>query len=144
MSTKVMEAEPKVLSRQHNIVSQEEWIAARKALLKREKESMRLQDELSVARRELPWVKVDKNYVFDGPDGKVTLAELFGSRSQLVVYHFMFGPEWKEGCPSCSFVSDHLDATAVHLAARDVSLVVVSRAPVGKIEAFRKRMGWRL
>lgn len=142
MSTKVLESEPQNLKR-HNVVSQQEWIAARRELLKKEKASMRLLDELSVERREMPWVKVEKNYVFDGPDGKVTLADLFGGRSQLVIYHFMFGPEWEEGCPSCSFVSDHFDGSLAHLAARDVAMVVVSRAPLAKIEEFKERMGWK-
>jgi predicted dithiol-disulfide oxidoreductase (DUF899 family) len=127
----------------HGIVSREEWIAARKELLKKEKEATRLRDELSQERRELPWAKVEKNYVFDSPQGKVTLADLFDGRSQLIVYHFMFHPDWREGCPSCSFVVDHLDGTIPHLAARDVSLVVVSRAPLSKIEPFKNRMGWR-
>ena len=111
--------------------------------MKKEKESTRLRDQLSAERRKLPWVKVEKQYVFDAPQGKVTLADLFDGRSQLVIYHFMFGPDWKEGCPSCSFVSDHIDGTLAHLAARDVTIVIVSRAPLGKIEAFKKRMGWR-
>jgi predicted dithiol-disulfide oxidoreductase (DUF899 family) len=127
----------------HKVVSSEEWIAARRKLLQKEKESTRLRDQLSAERRKLPWVKVEKEYVFDGPDGKVSLTELFAGRSQLVIYHFMFGPEWKEGCPSCSFVSDHIDGTLPHLAARDVTMVMVSRAPLAKIEAFKKRMGWR-
>src|SRR2546429_4504323 len=92
----------------------------------------------------MPWEKVEKAYTFDGPKGKESLAELFGGRSQLIVYHFMLGPDWKEGCPSCSFISDHIDGSVVHLAARDVRLVVVSRAPLAQIEAFKKRMGWRL
>src|SRR5258708_7837421 len=125
------------------VVSQAEWLAARKELLKKEKEFSRLRDELSRQRRELPWEKVEKKYVFDGPKGKETLADLFGGRSQLIVYHFMLGPDWKEGCPSCSFISDHIDGSVVHLAARDVRLVVVSRAPLAQIEAFKKRMGWR-
>src|SRR5271155_1551185 len=111
------------MSTEHNIVSQEEWIAARKELLKKEKESTRLLDQLSTERRELPWVKVKEDYVFDGPGGKVTLADLFAGRNQLVIYHFMFGPDWEEGCPSCSFVSDHFDGTLPHLAARDVTMV---------------------
>jgi predicted dithiol-disulfide oxidoreductase (DUF899 family) len=127
----------------HRVASQAEWLAARKALLAKEKELTRLRDQLSAERRALPWVKVDKNYVFDSPQGKVTLADLFDGRSQLIVYHFMFHPEWREGCPSCSFVVDHLDGTIPHLAARDVSLVIVSRAPLAKIEAFKTRMGWR-
>jgi predicted dithiol-disulfide oxidoreductase (DUF899 family) len=125
------------------VVSPAEWVAARKELLKKEKEFSRLRDQLSQQRRELPWEKVEKPYVFDGPKGKETLADLFGSRSQLIVYHFMFGPNWKEGCPSCSFISDHIDGSVPHLAARDARLVVVSRAPLAQIEAFKKRMGWR-
>jgi predicted dithiol-disulfide oxidoreductase (DUF899 family) len=127
----------------HRIVSQEQWVQARRAHLAKEKQLTRQRDELARERRELPWVRVEKNYVFDAPQGKVRLADLFGGHSQLVVYHFMFGPDWKEGCPSCSFVSDHLDGAVPHLAARDVSLVMVSRAPLAKIEAFKKRMGWR-
>ncbi len=125
------------------VVPPSEWLAARKELLKKEKEFTRLRDELSRQRRELPWEKVEKKYVFDGPQGKETLADLFGGRSQLAVYHFMFGPGWKEGCPSCSFIADHINASAVHLAARDVRMVVVSRAPLAEIEAFQKRMGWK-
>ena len=136
-------SEPQNLKREHNIVSQEEWISARQELLKKEKESVRLRDQLSAERRKLPWAKVKKNYVFDAPGGKVTLADLFAGRNQLVIYHFMFGPDWQEGCPSCSFVSDHLDGALPHLAARDVTMVIVSRAPLAKIEAFKKRMGWR-
>jgi predicted dithiol-disulfide oxidoreductase (DUF899 family) len=127
----------------HPVVSREEWTAARKALLAREKESTRLHDQLSAERRKLPWVKVEKDYSFDTPTGRKSLAELFDGRSQLVIYHFMFGPDWQEGCPSCSFVSDHLDGARTHLAARDVTLTMVSRAPLAKIEAFKKRMGWR-
>ena len=125
------------------VVSRDEWLAARKQHLKKEKEFTRLRDKLSAERRELPWVKVEKNYVFDGPNGKETLADLFDGRSQLIVYHFMFGPEWEQGCPSCSFLADHIDGVVVHLAHRDVTFVVVSRAPLPKIEAFKKRMGWR-
>jgi predicted dithiol-disulfide oxidoreductase (DUF899 family) len=125
------------------VVSPAEWVAARKELLKKEKEFTRLRDELSRQRQELPWEKVEKAYVFEGPRGKEMLADLFGERSQLIVYHFMLGPDWKEGCPSCSFIADHMDGSVVHLAARDVRLVVVSRAPLAQIEAFKKRMGWR-
>ncbi len=135
MATRAME--------QSRVVSPAEWLAARKELLKKEKEFSRLRDQLSQQRREMPWEKVDKAYVFDGPKGKETLADLFGGRSQLIVYHFMLGPDWKEGCPSCSFISDHIDGSVVHLAARDVRLVVVSRAPLAQIESFKKRMGWR-
>jgi predicted dithiol-disulfide oxidoreductase (DUF899 family) len=136
-------SEPQNLMREYNIVSQEQWIAARKELLKKEKESTRLLDQLSAERRKLPWVKIKKNYVFDAPGGKVTLAELFAGRNQLVIQHFMFGPDWQEGCPSCSFMADHIDGALPHLAARDVTMVVVSRAPLAKIEAFKKRLGWR-
>jgi predicted dithiol-disulfide oxidoreductase (DUF899 family) len=127
----------------HKVVSQEQWLAARKALLAREKEHTRARDELSRQRRELPWVRVEKPYVFDGPRGKETLADLFDGRSQLIVYHFMFGPGWKEGCPSCSLLSDHIDASTVHLAQRDVTLLAVSRAPFPELAAFKQRMGWR-
>jgi predicted dithiol-disulfide oxidoreductase (DUF899 family) len=127
----------------HRVVSRDQWNSERVALLKKEKELTRLRDEQARMRRELPWVKVDKNYAFDTPQGRRTLGDLFGGRSQLIVYHFMFGPDWKEGCPSCSYVCDHLDGALPHLAARDVSLVMISRAPLGKIEGFKKRMGWR-
>src|ERR1043166_8253728 len=127
----------------HKIVSETEWVAARKAHLAAEKKFTEARDELSRQRRELPWVKVDKPYVFEGPQGKETLAELFGGRSQLIVYHFMFGPGWEQGCPSCSFLSDHFDGAIVHPAQRDVTMLAVSRAPLPQIEAFKKRMGWR-
>jgi predicted dithiol-disulfide oxidoreductase (DUF899 family) len=127
----------------HPVVSPSEWLAARKALLQKEKEFTRQRDALSAARRALPWVKVEKNYVFDGPSGKETLADLFAGKSQLIVYHFMLGPEWNEGCKSCSFLADNYDGIGVHLAHRDVSFVTVSRAPLAKIEAYKKRMGWR-
>jgi predicted dithiol-disulfide oxidoreductase (DUF899 family) len=127
----------------HNVVSREEWLVARKAHLAREKEYTRLRDELSRERRDLPWVKVEKQYMFDGPDGRETIADLFEGRSQLIVYHFMFGPEWKEGCPGCSFLADHIDGANLHLAHHDVSLVAVSRAPWPEFEGFKKRMGWR-
>jgi predicted dithiol-disulfide oxidoreductase (DUF899 family) len=133
---------PHDLKREHKIVSEKQWLAARKELLKKEKELTRLSDQVSASRRKLPWVKVDKDYVFDGPGGKVKLSDLFVDRSQLVIQHFMFAPDWKEGCPSCSFMSDHLDGMLPHLAARDVTMVAVSRAPLAKIEAFKKRMGW--
>ena len=123
-------------------VSREEWIEARKELLVREKELTRLRDRLSEQRRELPWLEVVKDYVFQGPDGEATLADLFDGRSQLIVQHFMFGPEWQEGCPSCSFWADNYDPIIVHLHQRDVSLVSVSRAPIAQLQAYRERMGW--
>jgi predicted dithiol-disulfide oxidoreductase (DUF899 family) len=125
------------------IVSRDEWLIARKRLLAREKQLTRERDAIAAERRELPWVKVDKAYLFDSPGGKKALADLFEGKSQLIVYHFMFGPDWQEGCPSCSFISDHTDATLVHLAQRGVAFVAISRAPLSKIEAFKKRMGWR-
>jgi predicted dithiol-disulfide oxidoreductase (DUF899 family)/uncharacterized damage-inducible protein DinB len=125
------------------VVPQTEWLAARKKLLAKEKEFTRLRDELSQQRRELPWEKVEKPYVFEGPKGKDKLADLFEGRNQLIVYHFMLGPGWKEGCPSCSFLADTFDGAAVHLAQRDATFVAVSRAPLPEIEAFKKRMGWR-
>jgi predicted dithiol-disulfide oxidoreductase (DUF899 family) len=128
---------------QPRIVSRDEWLAARKQHLSKEKELTRLRDDLSAERRELPWVRVDKPYVFEGSKGKQTLADLFDGRSQLVIYHFMFGPEWEQGCPSCSWAADNIDGNVVHLNARDVTVAVVSRAPLALIEAFKKRMGWR-
>jgi len=125
------------------VVSPEEWLVARKALLAKEKEFTQQRDALSRQRRELPRVRVEKDYVFDTPKGKERLADLFAGRSQLIVYHFMLGPGWKEGCPSCSFLADHFDGSATHLAQRDATLLVVSRAPLPQIEAFKKRMGWR-
>jgi predicted dithiol-disulfide oxidoreductase (DUF899 family) len=128
---------------QHEVVSAEKWRSARVELLKKEKELTRLRDEISKQRRELPWEKIEKKYVFDGPKGKQTLADLFEGKSQLIVYHFMLGPGWKEGCPSCSYLGDHFDGTLPHLTARDVRLVAISRAPFTEIEAFNKRMGWK-
>jgi predicted dithiol-disulfide oxidoreductase (DUF899 family) len=124
-------------------VSREEWLQARVALLERETAHTRERDALARERRALPWVRIVKPYRFEGPDGVQSLAGLFRGRSQLIVYHFMFGPDWEEGCPSCSFVSDHLDGALVHLAHRDVTLTAVSRAPWPRIDAFRARMGWR-
>jgi predicted dithiol-disulfide oxidoreductase (DUF899 family) len=125
------------------IVSEAEWLAARKDFLAKEKEFTRQRDALSAERRKMPWVKVEKNYVFDGSAGKKTLADLFGRKSQLIVYHFMLGPGWEEGCPSCSFLGDHFDGSVIHLAHRDVAFTAVSRAPWPQIEVFQKRMGWR-
>jgi predicted dithiol-disulfide oxidoreductase (DUF899 family) len=127
----------------HKVVSHDEWIAARRAHLADEKAFTRARDTLSRKRRELPWERVDKNYVFEGPNGKETLADLFGGKSQLIVYHFMFGPDWEEGCPSCSLLADHFDGSVIHLAQRDVAFVAVSRAPLPQIEKFKRRMGWR-
>ena len=127
---------------QHPVVSREEWVAARKALLLREKEATHLRDKVNAERLALPWVKVDKMYVFDTPTGKKTLVDLFDGRSQLVVYHFMLGPGWDAGCPGCSFVSDHLDGALPHLQHHDVTLVAVSRAPLAEIEKYKTRMGW--
>jgi len=126
----------------NKIVSQEEWVDARKAYLAREKEFTRARDALSAARRELPWVRVDKDYVFEGPDGSESLSDLFDGRSQLIVYHFMFGPDWKEGCPSCSYLADHFDGAIMHLNQRDVTFVVASRAPLATLQAYARRMGW--
>lgn len=126
----------------HKIVTQKEWIKARKALLKKEKAFTKARDHFTAMIRKLPWVKVDKEYWFDGPDGKKSLRELFGPHSQLMVYHFMLGPDWEHGCKSCSFWADGFQGVTVHLAHRDVSFVAISRAPLEKIEAFKRRMGW--
>ena len=130
-------------TKEHKVVSGKKWIAARKALLVKEKKFNRLRDELNRQRRSLPWEKVDKEYAFDGPNGKETLAELFDGKSQLLIYHFMFGPDWKEGCPHCSFWADHFDSVNIHIGQRDTALAVVSRAPLTAIEPFKQRMGWR-
>lgn len=127
---------------EHRIVSRAEWLAARKAHLAHEKEFTRRRDALSAERRELPWVRVDKDYAFEGPKGRLSLADLFNGNSQLIVYHFMFGPGAKEGCEGCSFLADHFDGANLHLKHHDVSLVVVSRAPYGEFQPFRRRMGW--
>lgn len=132
--------------RNHPVVSHQQWLEARVALLEKEKAFSRTRDDLARARRALPWERVDKSYVFDTPNGKETLADLFDGRRQLVVYHFMFAPEAKEGCPHCSFWADSFDVLAIHgehLHHRDTTFVAISRAPIDKIEAFRKRMGWR-
>jgi predicted dithiol-disulfide oxidoreductase (DUF899 family) len=126
----------------NQVVSRQEWIAARKAHLDHEREFTRARDRLSAERRALPWVKVEKTYVFDGPSGKQSLADLFDGRSQLVVQHFMFAPDWNEGCKSCSFWADGFERMIPHLAARDTTLVAVSRAPLQKLQAFKARMGW--
>src|ERR1700676_2895268 len=126
----------------HEVVSEAEWLKARKKLLSKEKKFTRMQDELSLERRSLPWVKVTKNYVFDGPKGKETLADLFEERSQLVIYHFMFAPDDKAGCPHCSLRADGFNGINEHLKQRDVTMIAVSRAPYKKLEAYKKRMGW--
>ncbi|HEX3485385.1 MAG TPA: thioredoxin family protein [Micropepsaceae bacterium] len=126
----------------HPIVSHQEWIEARKAFLAEEKEFTRARDRLSAKRRQLPWERVEKNYVFDGPAGKQILSDVFAGKSQLIVYHFMFGPDWDAGCKSCSFWADNFNGIDVHLAHRDVSFVAISRAPLSKLAAYEKRMGW--
>ena len=126
----------------HKVVPHEDWIEARKGLLAKEKELTGLRDTLSQARRDLPWEKVEKAYTFDGPDGKQTLADLFEGRSQLIVYHFMLGPGWEEGCKACSFLADHFNPAVVHLSHRDVTMIAVSRAPLPEIGTFKQRMGW--
>src|ERR1700759_1150080 len=124
------------------IVDHEQWIAARKAFLAKEKAFTQQREELARERRALPWLKVDKPYPFEGPEGELTLADLFAGRGQLIVQHFMFGPEWDEGCPGCSFWSDNFNGIDAHLAARDTAFVAVSRAPLAKLEDYKKRMGW--
>lgn len=126
----------------HPVVSRDEWIEARKALLEREKAFTRERDRLSDERRRLPWRRVERDYRFDGPGGPRRLGDLFDGRSQLIVYHFMFGPDWGEGCESCSFLADHFEPAVVHLNQRDVSMVAVSKAPFDRLLAFRRRMGW--
>ena len=127
----------------HSVVSKERWLEARKALLGREKELMHLHDRIAGERRALPWERIEKPYCFDAPEGRRSLAELFAGRRQLIVQHFMFAPGWEQGCPSCSFMADHIDGMTVHLAHRDITLVAVSRATLAEIERFRQRMGWR-
>jgi predicted dithiol-disulfide oxidoreductase (DUF899 family) len=127
---------------QHEIVSQDRWIAARKAFLEKEKDLTRARDRLGAELRELPWVRVEKAYVFDTPDGRKSLADLFGTNGQLIIQHFMFSPEWDEGCTGCSFAADHVDAAYRHLRHHDVTYVAVARAPLAKLEAYWKRMGW--
>jgi predicted dithiol-disulfide oxidoreductase (DUF899 family) len=127
----------------HKVVSREEWVEKRKELLKKEKELTHLRDQLTKERQKLPWVKLDKEYVFQGPKGKETLSDLFDGFSQLIVYHFMFQPDWTEGCKSCSLVGDHYEPSIIHLRQRDTNMVAISRAAIDRIEAFRKRMGWR-
>jgi predicted dithiol-disulfide oxidoreductase (DUF899 family) len=137
------ERKMKLAEKPTEVVSAAEWLVARKDLLNREKEFSRQRDALSAARRKLPMVKVEKEYVFEGPDGKETLDDLFEDRSQLIIYHFMLGPGWEEGCKSCSYLADHFDGANWHLPHRDTTLVVVSRAPLPEIQGYKKRMGWR-
>ena len=127
----------------HPVVSREEWLVARKALLAKEKEATHLRDKVNAERLALPWVKVQKNYAFDTPEGKKSLSDLFAGRSQLIIYHFMLGPGWAAGCPGCSFLADHLDGALPHLEHHDVTLLAVSRAPLAEIERYKARMGWR-
>lgn len=139
MNTAISEASPV----NYPVVSGDRWVAERKTLLAREKELTRLRDQIARERRALPWVRIEKDYAFDAPEGRRALAELFEGRRQLLVQHFMLGPGWEQGCPSCSFMADHIDGMRVHLAHRDVTLLVVSRAPLAEIERFRRRMGWQ-
>ncbi len=127
----------------HEVVSRQDWLTARKALLAHEKEETRLRDKVRAERLALPWVKVDKTYAFDTPEGRKTLAELFDGRSQLIVYHFMYGPDWEAGCPGCSFMADHIDGMLPHLNNHDVTMIAVSRAPLEKLIAYKKRMNWK-
>jgi predicted dithiol-disulfide oxidoreductase (DUF899 family) len=130
------------MAQDHKVVSGEQWIEARRQLLIKEKDFTKARDALSQARRDLPWERVEKSYVFDGPKGKETLSDLFAGKSQLIVYHFMFDPAWEAGCKSCSYWADNFNGIDVHLAHRDVTLLAVSRAPLGKLEAYKRRMGW--
>ena len=143
MNTATAEAGTPFITTHHPVVSADLWVVERKALLAREKELVRLGDQIARERRALPWERVATDYVFDAPEGRRSLAELFEGRRQLLVQHFMFGPDWEQGCPSCSFMADHTDGMTVHLAHRDVSFVAVSRAPLAEIERFRQRMGWK-
>jgi predicted dithiol-disulfide oxidoreductase (DUF899 family) len=127
----------------HEVVSKGEWVEARKHLLAKEKEFTRMRDQLSAERRALPWMRIDKDYSFDGPNGRETLAQLFGNRSQLVVYHFMFAPEWDVGCKNCSFWADNFNGITAHLRQRDVAFAAISRAPLAKLQAFARRLGWK-
>ncbi|PFH11737.1 putative dithiol-disulfide oxidoreductase (DUF899 family) [Collimonas sp. PA-H2] len=137
MNTTISEA------KSHPVVSSEHWLSERKTLLAREKELMRLHDQVATERRALPWERVEKDYVFDTAEGRRTLSDLFDGRRQLLVQHFMFGPGWEQGCPSCSFMADHTDGMNVHLAQRDITVIAISRAPLADIERFRQRMGWQ-
>src|ERR1700730_1443938 len=137
-----MKNESAIVATNHPVVSHEKWLAARTALLEKEKDFTKLRDELSRQRRELPWEAVNQEYILEGPNGKQTLPELFDGRSQLIVYHFMFDPNWDAGCPHCSFWADNFNQIIVHLNHRDVTMIAVSRAPYSKLAAYEKRMGW--
>ena len=143
MNTSTADSNTPASTVNHAVVSGERWLAARKALLAREKELTQLRDQVARERRALPWERVEKHYAFDTPAGRRTLAELFEGRRQLLVQHFMLGPGWEQGCPSCSYMADHSDGMNVHLAQRDITLVAISRAPLAEIERFRQRMGWK-
>jgi len=143
MNTVIAQATATAAATHHAVVPSDLWVAERKALLAREKELVHLQDEIARARRDLPWERVAKDYVFDAPEGRRSLADLFEGRRQLLVQHFMFGPGWEHGCPSCSYMADHTDGMTVHLEHRDVSFVAVSRAPLADLERFKQRMGWK-
>jgi predicted dithiol-disulfide oxidoreductase (DUF899 family) len=142
MSKNATMTEPKKLKNEHKIVSRKEWLAARKKLLEVEKALTRRSDEVAQQRQELPWVRIDKDYRFETNEGTVSLADLFKGRSQLLIYHFMYGPDYQAGCPSCSSIADGFDGFAVHLANHDVTLAAVSRAPIAKLLAYQRRMGW--
>jgi predicted dithiol-disulfide oxidoreductase (DUF899 family) len=140
MKLQEIEQNPEMNAMDRPVVSETDWLAARKVLLVREKEFTRLRDELSRRRRALPWVKIEKQYFFESPEGKKSLADLFNGRSQLMVYHFMFAPGWEEGCKGCSYVADHFDGANWHLPQRDVTLLAISRAPLSEIQGYKKRM----
>src|ERR1700758_496899 len=142
MNTQTLTSGKTDRSLQHEVVSRAEWLVARKDLLKAEKELTRRSDELARRRQELPWVRIDKEYRFETDEGKASLPDLFKGRSQLLIYHFMFGPEYTAGCPSCSSIADGFNGFAVHLANHDVMLTAISRAPLAKLQAFKRRMGW--
>src|SRR5262247_2672611 len=142
-TTNTTKSEQRTANLDHRIVSKDRWVAERKTLLEHEKELTRLRDRIATERRALPWVRVEKDYVFDTPEGKRRLGDLFEGRQQLLVQHFMLGPGWEEGCKSCSYMADHVDGMNVHLAHRDVTFVAVSRAPLTEITRFRQRMGWQ-
>lgn len=125
-----------------DVVTREQWLDARRKHLEKEKAFTKMRDELSAARRQMPWVKVEKNYIFNSDKGKQAFGDLFNGKRQLIIYHFMFGPEWEEGCPSCSFWADNFDGVDIHLAHRDISLLAVSRAPLETLQAYKKRLGW--